>query len=455
LGPKISGRGRRYRPPMRFPRLALVPLLSCVIASASPGLAAGRKLGVLPVKAGAGVDPKVAEAFTEATAGALAKTGVEVVTQEQWKALLDHEAQKQLAGCTDDACMAQIGEALGVDALVSGTLARVGKSWLVGLRSVEVGSGASRLADRRLKGGTLDDVLDALPALVAELAGGAPAPGASPAGAAGSPLAASAGGSALVVPPAAAAAPPSSRADLPLEVDKATRGRLQAVTDGRSVTIVYDPKPESSFAPIFVAPAPGKPGSSRLYAQRVFGGGRQGDVSFDVVFWEPRAKAPWQASFGVKEGKAWLQCGDHKIELKPAAMPKGATFHRPRWQRRLQAMARTDEGQYFVVDRAREPEESRDVRLYVGTRGAMSFVKVDTAILEADEQIVLTAAGKLKLGTGLAEWTPAGSATAVRLKALEVEEHARFAYGELGTYPEDLGTPCDPWLGGGAARARP
>ena len=38
---------------------------------------------------------------------------------------------KQLMGCTDDSCMAQIAGALGVDLLVNGSLARVGKSLIL------------------------------------------------------------------------------------------------------------------------------------------------------------------------------------------------------------------------------------------------------------------------------------------------------------------------------------
>lgn len=419
-------------------RSALIVFASLILTS--PLQAAPRKVGVLPVEPGAGVDKNIAAALTEATAGALAKTGVEVVTQAQLKALLDHEAQKQLAGCSDDACMAQLGEALGVDALVTGSLARVGTSWLVGLRSVEVKSGTSRLADRRLKGGSLDDVLDVLPALVAELQAGAPAASAPPAWGA-SPAAPPAASPAGVGVPAAPA--PSSLADTPATLSPAARRRLKAATDGK-VTIAWDPKPEGSFAPIFVGFGKDK---TRLYAQRVFGGGREGDVSFDVVFWEPRAKAPWQASFGVKAGKAWLQCGDQKIELRSTAIPGRAAFHGPRWQRRLFAMARTDDGTYFVVDRAREPDDSRDFRLWVGKKGALQHVKVDDALLEGDEQVFLTAAGRLKIAAGIAEWTATGAAP-LPLKWLEVEEQARFAYGELGVYAEPLGTACEPYLGG-------
>lgn len=422
---------------MRF-ALVVFALLSAPLVHAAP-----RKVAVLPVEPGAGVDTKIAAALTEATAGALAKAGVEVVTQAQLKALLDHEARKQLAGCSNDACMAQLGEALGVDALVTGSLAKVGQSWLFGLRSVEVKDGASRLADRRIKGGSLDDVLDVLPGLVAELQARTPAQAAAPAPLAPAPPAPApvAPPTASVAAPAASGPRPSSVADTPASLAPQARKRLKAVTDGK-VVIAYDPKPEDSLAPIY---ATSRTDKTKLYAQRVFGGGREGTKSFDVTFWEPRAKAPWQASFGVKDGKAWLQCGDNKIELRPIAIPKRASFHGVRWQRRLFAMARTDDGTYFVVDRAREPDDSRDFHLWIGKRGALGPVKVDDALLEGDEQVFLTAQGRLKVTGAGAEWTAPG-ATAMALKRLEIEEQAGFAYGELGVYQEPLGTPCDGYL---------
>jgi hypothetical protein len=210
-------------------RLASVVFLAVCLLSPA---AAARKVGVLPVEAGAGVDKKVAAALTEATAGALAKTGVDVITQAQIKALLDHEAQKRLAGCSDDVCV-------------------------------------------------------------------------------------------------------------------------------------------------------------------------------DV--------------------------------------PAGASFFGPRWQRRLFAIARDDDMTYFVVDRAREPDDNKDFRLYVGKKGKLAPLSVDDVALESDETVLVTPQGKLRLAGG-AEWASTG-ASPLPLKALDLEDDARMAYTELGLYDEPLGTPCDAVLG--------
>ncbi|MCC7071021.1 MAG: hypothetical protein IT383_06855 [Deltaproteobacteria bacterium] len=400
------------------------PLLSFAVAlatSLAPSAAHARKLGALPLAAGANVDAKTAIALSEALAGELARVpGCEVITQAQMKALLDLEAQKQLVGCADDTCMAQLGAALGVDELVGGTVAKVGTSWLIGLRRVDAKTAGSRLADRRFKGGGLDDVLDALPSMVAEVLQAAPS---------AQPLAI---GSLALTP--SGPAPASSR-ELDAGVDAKVKKRMIAVGDGKGLVIAYDPASEDSFAPFYA----GRGGA--LYQQRISGGGREGEVSFDMVFWEPRVAERWQASFGKKGGKHWLQCGEKKLELSPTSLEKATRLLQVRWQRRLAHLARTDDGVYFVVDVAREPEGSRDFHLYVGKPGAFAFLKVDEVMLERDESVFTTAQGRLNVGYGAA-WTPKGGAS-LPLKALPVEDHAAEAYGPWRLYAEPLGTPCD------------
>lgn len=396
-------------------------LLTLVASAVAAAPAQARKVAALPLAAGANVDAKTAAALSEALAGELARVpGTEVITQGQMKALLDLEAQKQLAGCSDDSCMAQIGAALGVDELIGGSVAKVGESWLVGLRKVEVKSAGSRLADRRLKGGTLDDVLDALPGLVAEVSQAAPT------------TAPALAGSIAVI---ASAPAPSGGKEVAADVSAAVRKRMVALTDGKGLTIAYDPSAEDSFAPFYAGR------NDALFAQRISGGSREGDIAFDRVFWEPRVNERWQASFGKKDGKHWLQCGERKIDLSPAKLARDARLLQVRWQRRLVQLARTDDLVYFVVDQAREPEGNRDYRLHIGKPGAFTYLKVDEALLERDESLYVTAQGRLQVGYG-ASWTPKGGAP-VPLKPLPVEDHAGEAYGPWRLYAEPLGTPCD------------
>jgi hypothetical protein len=76
------------------------------------------------------LDEKVATFFSEHFAGALVRRGVQVLTPSEINAMIGLERSKQLAGCAEDAssCVAELSNALGVDGLVAGTVAKFGGS---------------------------------------------------------------------------------------------------------------------------------------------------------------------------------------------------------------------------------------------------------------------------------------------------------------------------------------
>jgi hypothetical protein len=51
--------------------------------------------------------------------------------------MLDLEAEKQTLGCETDSCLAEIADAVGVDVLVTGTLAKVGDESVFGLKRID------------------------------------------------------------------------------------------------------------------------------------------------------------------------------------------------------------------------------------------------------------------------------------------------------------------------------
>ncbi|MBI3178172.1 MAG: hypothetical protein HYZ27_00840, partial [Deltaproteobacteria bacterium] len=226
------------------------------------------KIAVPPLAPGDGTTPAMLGSLSEAIASELHKRGgYEVLTYQDIQAVLSHEQAKDAVACNEVACYAEMGNALGVAELVTGSLGRVGTSWLLNLKIVDVRAvQVVSAADRRIKGGTLDDVLDVLPALVAELTGPnrkEPA----------------------VV---AQAAPPSLPAPGPLPVawadrplaDPALLARLVVLTNGKGHYLAYDAKGDL-YGPLFAGSA------TALYKQRVSGGGRNdSEKSFDQVFWE-------------------------------------------------------------------------------------------------------------------------------------------------------------------------
>src|SRR5512133_3884096 len=150
-------------------------MVACLLAAALA--AAPPKLAVLQVVNGEGVPSSTAAAITEAVVAEVRRQSkAEVITQREIASILSLEKQKAMLGCETDACMAELGGALGADRLVAGDMAKLGESFLLHLRVVDVKKVRVAVqADRRLRGGTIDDVLDVLPAMVKELFPGTPA----------------------------------------------------------------------------------------------------------------------------------------------------------------------------------------------------------------------------------------------------------------------------------------
>jgi hypothetical protein len=192
-----------------------------------------------------------------------------------------------------------------------------------------------------------------------------------------------------------------------------------------------------------------------FHALRRSGGGRSGNESFDFIYWEPRYAAVerWRAGFGLKERQYKVQCDDRQTVMFP--LPKAeqqkilgeAKFFQARWQRRAYKLARDDNGAYYFVDQAREPEENNDFRVWVGPKGKMKPVKMVNIVKDTKGEIFITKDGSLKLisGSDKIAWTQGKKE--VPLTRLDFDEDARnipLVYKELGVYAgERLGTPCD------------
>ncbi|HVO21415.1 MAG TPA: hypothetical protein VMU15_19290 [Anaeromyxobacter sp.] len=410
-------------------------------------LSAPARIAVLPVVAGEGVTEMTASALTEALAAEVRRrSGAEVITRREIDAVLSLERQKAMMGCTTDACMAELGGALGVELLVNGDVARVGESLLVHFRLMEVARvRVAAQSDRRLRKGTLDDLLDAIPAMVAELfPGGA---GASVAADRPRPVDPEVG-SAPGPKPAAAGKPlPPPWTEEPEKVDPAKLAQLVLWEDGRGNYLALDPA--DLDAPIFAGTA------KKLHRCRASSGSLNGsEGTGDRTFWEPRDGG--RASFRWTPQEATLSCGQAEIPMKrvPAMEARRllgrAELLAPRWRRIPHVLARDDEGLYFYVDGARLPSgeaaEPPDFRLYVGKKGALAPVELQDAIRDSGGLVFLTSGGRLVVRQQgqrrSAEWG-AGS-TRIALTWLEPSDHGPLIYRELGVYAgQALGTPCD------------
>ncbi|MBL8919394.1 MAG: hypothetical protein JNJ54_11070 [Myxococcaceae bacterium] len=106
-------------------------------------------LSAVPVKVaapgiqGVNVSPELQGFVNEHLAQQLSFEGLLVTTSAQVGATLGLERQKQLLGCADSSCLAEIASALGVDVLLTGSLARLGEELQLDAKLVDAKDAAT------------------------------------------------------------------------------------------------------------------------------------------------------------------------------------------------------------------------------------------------------------------------------------------------------------------------
>jgi hypothetical protein len=126
-----------------MPSLAMLLLLG---VSAAPG---GQRLAVLELKP-LGASPDLAHTLTGVIAEEAGKIpGFLAISQEEIGAMLGLERQKQMLGCGNESCLAEIGGALGARKVISGSLGKVGVSFVLQLELVD--TSRAKVLDRESK----------------------------------------------------------------------------------------------------------------------------------------------------------------------------------------------------------------------------------------------------------------------------------------------------------------
>lgn len=132
-----------------------------------------KSLAVLPF-AGRDTDAKDRAALTGTLTAEMRRAAaglVQWVAPSTLDATLSADRQADLVACTNAGCMARQGAPLHADQLCVGRLDKAGGTWLLHLKLVDTRRAAFiAQADRRLKGTSLAEALEALPTMVDELA---------------------------------------------------------------------------------------------------------------------------------------------------------------------------------------------------------------------------------------------------------------------------------------------
>lgn len=98
-----------------------------------------RKLAVLDVAARGKVEPKEVEGLSSLIASEVASLGgFDVISGSDIRSMVGYEKQRQLLGCSDAGCLAEIGGALGADYIVGSEVSEVGGHFLLSLSLVDI-----------------------------------------------------------------------------------------------------------------------------------------------------------------------------------------------------------------------------------------------------------------------------------------------------------------------------
>jgi hypothetical protein len=133
-----------------------------------------QRLAVLELKA-EGASPELAKTLSQVVAEQAGKTaGFEAISQAEISAMLNVQKQRQLLGCADESCLAEIGGALGAKLVLSGTLGKLGESYVLSLQLLDTHKGKIQARESRTVSGSLETLVAAAKDLTHRLLTGKP-----------------------------------------------------------------------------------------------------------------------------------------------------------------------------------------------------------------------------------------------------------------------------------------
>ncbi|UCD38379.1 MAG: hypothetical protein JSW54_02560 [Fidelibacterota bacterium] len=120
---------------------------------------------------GRGISALEAATLTDRMRSELVKTGaVQVVERGQMQQILG-EQDFQMTGCTSDECAVEIGQMLGVTKMIAGSIGKIGSTYTLDLRTINVGTGAIENTMTRDYRGEIDGLITEIEHISWELVG--------------------------------------------------------------------------------------------------------------------------------------------------------------------------------------------------------------------------------------------------------------------------------------------
>jgi TolB-like protein len=146
-------------------------VLTFFLVSFAAVAGAEETIAVLDLRPGAGVNVDECAILTERLIAELTNTGgFTVMDRGARDARLDQMAYEQ-TGMVGNEIVAQVGKELGVNKMATGTVGRLGQTWTVSVRLIDVNRGVSERSVTRDYRGEIDALLGVMREIAGELAG--------------------------------------------------------------------------------------------------------------------------------------------------------------------------------------------------------------------------------------------------------------------------------------------
>ncbi len=142
------------------------------LALASWGEVTKRNYAVIGLRNAEGISEGEADIIADRLRIELFNTGiVNMMERDQMQSILGEQGFQQSGACTDEACMVEMGQLLGVEKLVSGSIGKLGSMFLLNFRTIDVQTAKIvKVVSMDITGG-IEDVVKHLPNIAKQLVG--------------------------------------------------------------------------------------------------------------------------------------------------------------------------------------------------------------------------------------------------------------------------------------------
>jgi len=132
-------------------------------------LQAVKKIAV-PLLSVSKLDKSMSDLLTEIVTAEIAQMGhYTVISQSDINAMLGFDRQKELMGCNDVACTAELGGALGVDAILAGNVGVLGTTYVLSLKLINTQDATVLARGYDKVKGEPDELLDLIKNIIREM----------------------------------------------------------------------------------------------------------------------------------------------------------------------------------------------------------------------------------------------------------------------------------------------